>query len=733
MSISNGTGQEPGWDRLRMIPGRAATEGSPFPPIGEYGFLSDCETTALVAPSGNVEWMCLPRLDSPSVFGAILDRSAGGFRLGPEGVTVPAARRYIPGTMVLETSWGTPTGWLVVQDALLMGPWHHEGELSRTHRRTPTDYDAAHVLLRTVRCVTGQVQVTFDCEPVFGYGRHRGTWTHSGEAYHQGICRAPDPDIGVWLTLTTDMRLGFEHGRAMARTLLHEGETRFCALSWSEHGPPQTYEEAKARLDWTAHHWQHWLARGRFPDHPWSRYLQRSALTLKGLTFAPSGALVAAPTTSLPELAHGERNWDYRFCWLRDSAFTLWSLYTLGFGWEAGDFFWFLSDLAQRDDELQVMYGVDGERDLPEQTLEHLTGYDGAYPVRVGNAAHAQRQHDLWGTVMQSIRIRLGSWSRLDDQMWTVIKRQVGCVLTYWRDPDYGMWEVRGPARHFTYSKLMCWSAAQQGAEAALARGEEALAKTWREEADRISEDILAHGVDERGVFVQHYGSTALDASLLLLPMTGFLPPGDPRIRATVLAIADELTVDGLVLRYDTGQVDDGLPHPEGSFTICSFLLVSALCEIGETERAQQLCEKLLSLASPLDLYAEEIDPRTGRQMGNFPQAFTHLALINAVVHVIQAQQHSPDPPTALTMAVSRYGHASSARGRPRHRSHGRPGRAHLRPPARGLGGRRDPGGAAGRCRRRRPGRRRAPRQRFPAASPQQAVAVAEPEGTRRA
>jgi GH15 family glucan-1,4-alpha-glucosidase len=641
-TISTGPGaplEEPAWEGLHM-PHELAALGpgeSPFPPIGEYGFLSDCETTALVAPGGNVEWLCLPRMDSPSVFGALLDRSAGGFRLGPEGVNVPAARRYLPGTMVLETSWVTPTGWLIVRDALLMGPWHHEDELSHTHRRTPTDYDADHVLLRTVRCVTGEVQVTFDCEPAFDYGRLRGTWSYPGDSYTQGVCRAPDPDVGVWLTLTTDMRIGFEAGRAMARTLMREGETHFCALSWTEHDSPRTYDEAKRRLVWTAHHWQHWLARGRFPDHPWSRYLQRSALTLKGLTFAPSGALVAAPTTSLPERPGGERNWDYRFCWLRDSAFTLWSLYTLGFDWEAGDFFWFLADLAQRDSELQVMYGVDGERDLAETTLDHLSGYEGARPVRAGNAAYTQRQHDLWGTVLQSVHIRVGDWSRLDDRMWAVVRRQVECALAHWREPDSGMWEVRGPARHFTYSKIMCWSACEQGAQAALARGENELAKAWLAEAETIREDICSHAVDERGVFTQHYETTALDASLLLLPMTGFLPASDPRVRATVLAIADELTEDGLVLRYRTEHIDDGLPGAEGSFTICSFLLVSALCEIGESERARQLCEKLLSLASPLDLYAEEIDPHTGRHLGNFPQAFTHLALINALIHVIRA------------------------------------------------------------------------------------------------
>ena len=332
---------------------------SPFPPIADYAFLSDCETTALVAPSGNVEWLCLPRLDSPSVFGAILDRHAGGFRFSPSDVSVPAARRYVPGTMVLETSWSTPTGWVIVRDALLIGPWHHEGERSRTHRRPPTDYDADHVLLRMVRCVNGDVQMRLDCEPVFDYGLQNAHWTYSGPGYDRAVAQADG--IEVRLELTSDMRLGFEGGRATARTLLREGDVRFCALSWSEHPPPRTSDEGYSRMVWTAHHWQHWLARGRFPDHAWRSHLERSALTLKGLTFAPTGALVAAPTTSLPETPHGERNWDYRFSWIRDSTLALWGLYSLGFDWEADDFFSFIADVAGRDKELQVMYGVGGE------------------------------------------------------------------------------------------------------------------------------------------------------------------------------------------------------------------------------------------------------------------------------------------------------------------------------------------------------------------------------------
>lgn len=617
-----------------LRPTAASVNQSPFPPIADYGFLSDCETTALVAPSGNVEWMCLPRMDSPSVFGAILDRHGGGFRLGPADMMVPAARRYLPGTMVLETSWGTSTGWIIVRDCLLIGPWHHEGELSRTHRRAPTDYDADHVLLRTIRCVNGEVQLTLDCDPMFDYGRTPARWHYTDRGYHQGVATADGVDIE--LRLTTDLRLGFEGERAAARTLVKEGDLRFCALSWSEHAPPFTYDEAYERLVWTAHHWQHWLARGDFPDHPWRSYLERSALTLKGLTFAPTGALVAAPTTSLPETPGGERNYDYRFTWIRDSTFALWGLYTLGFDWEADDFFFFIADIAERDEELQIMYGIDGEAHLEETYLDHLHGYGGAKPVRVGNAAHAQRQHDVWGAMLDSVYIHTKSSDRLDERIWPILKRQVECALKYWREPDAGMWEVRGELRHFTSSKLMCWVAVDRGSRLARLREEFDLAKEWEAAADEIHADICEHGMDDRGVFTQHYGTSALDASLLLMPIVGFLPPDDPRIRATVFAIADELTEDGLVLRYRVDQTDDGLSGEEGSFTICSFWLVSAYAELGEHELAHQLCEKLLSFASPLHLYAEEIDPRSGRHLGNFPQAFTHLALINAVIHVIR-------------------------------------------------------------------------------------------------
>ena len=617
---------------------RRSNKDSAFPPIDDYGFLSDCETTALVAPSGSVEWLCLPRVDGPSVFGAILDRDAGSFRVGPADHLVPSARRYLPGTMVLETSWGTPSGWIIVRDVLLIGPWHHEGvELSRTHRRAPTDYDADHVLLRTVRCVTGEVQIVLDCAPRFEYGQISADWAYTSHGYHQGVASAKG--TALRLTLTTDLRLGFEGGRAIARTLLKEGDVRYCALSWSDHEPPSTFGEAYKRLVWTAHHWQHWLARGTFPDHRWRHYLERSALTLKGLTYAPTGALVAAATTSLPETLGGERNWDYRFTWIRDSTFALWGLYTLGFAWEANDFFSFIADIAERDPELQVMYGVDGERVLTERTLDHLSGYGGARPVRAGNEAYQQNQHDVWGVVVDSIFIHTRNRDGLDDRIWPIVKRQVEAALTHWREPDRGVWEVRGEPQHFTSSKLMCWVAADRGAQLARLRDEVAEARRWQKAADEIKEDICAKAVDARGVFTQHYGTEALDASVLLMVVFKFLPATDARIRATVHAIADELTEEGLVLRYRVKETDDGLTGVEGSFTICSFWLVSALTMIGELSRARALCDKLLSLASPLGLYAEELDPTSGRHLGNFPQAFTHLSLINAVIHVIRCEE----------------------------------------------------------------------------------------------
>jgi alpha,alpha-trehalase len=622
----------------QIVTGDVTVGGSPFPPIAEYGFLSDCETTALVAPSGAVEWMCLPRMDGPSVFGSILDRDAGTFRLSPTDQTVPAGRRYLPGTMILETTWGTRTGWVIVRDVLLIGPWHHEDERSVSHRRSPTDYDADHVLLRTLRCVNGSVEMNLECSPVFDYGRVHPSWEYTSTGYHRAKASAPGQDLE--LHLTTDLRLGFEGHRARARTTLRDGDTAFVALSWSHHGAPRTYDEAYNHLVRTADYWHEWLARGEFPDHPWRGYLQRSALTLKGLSYSPTGAIVAAATTSLPETPQGERNWDYRYSWIRDSTFALWGLYTLGFDWEANDFFYFIFDAIREDDaDLQIMYGIGGEQQLQESTLDHLSGYEGARPVRIGNGAFDQKQHDVWGAVLDSIYLHTRSRDELPETVWPLLTRLVEAAIANWKQPDRGIWEVRGEPQHFVSSKVMCWVACDRGARLARLREDHEKAARWQAAADEIRDDVCANGVDERGVFVQHYGTKALDASNLLMPLVRFLPADDPRIVATVNAISEELTEEGLVLRYRTDETDDGLEGEEGTFAICSFWLVSAFAEIGEKTRARELCEKMLGYASPLLLYAEEIDPRSGRHLGNFPQAFTHLALINAVMHVIRADQ----------------------------------------------------------------------------------------------
>jgi GH15 family glucan-1,4-alpha-glucosidase len=541
--------------------------------------------------------------------------------------------------MILETTWATPTGWAVVRDALLIGPWRYGSSRSSHHWRVPTDYSAEHVLLRTIRCLSGTVDFHLECEPAFDYGRCFGSLRHLGEGYGDAEV-VPDGE-GPTVRLTSSLNLGFEGPRAIARRRLRAGEQLYCALSWGDADPPENFEEAHRRLTTTGDFWHEWISRGNFPDHPWRPYLQRSVLTLKGLIYSPTGALLAAATTSLPETPGGERNYDYRYSWLRDSTFMLWGLYTLGFNREANDFYYFLADLAEDEPDLQIMYGIGGEKDLTEYTLDHLSGYDGAKPVRVGNAAWDQRQHDVWGVLLDSVYLHSRFRERLDDRRWQMVKHQVDSALAHWREPDQGLWEVRGPAKHFTASKVLCWVALDRGAKLAALREAAHDADRWRSAADEIHADVCERGVDERGVFCQHYETTALDASVLLIPILGFLEPDDPRVRATVLAIANELTEEEFVLRYRVDETDDGFSGEEGTFTICSFWLVSALVQIGEVARARSLCTKLLTAGSRLRLYAEEIDPHSGRHLGNFPQAFSHLALINAVMHLIEADEQA--------------------------------------------------------------------------------------------
>jgi len=610
---------------------QSAAAPSPFPPIADYAFLSNCHTGALVAPDGAIDWLCIPSFDSPSVFGSLLDREAGFFRFGPFGISHPTAVGYVPGTNVLETTWKTPGGWVMIRDALTMGPWDHEDGIT-PHTRPPADDDADHMLVRTVECVDGSVEVELVCEPVFDYGGTPAKWaTPDGDRHVADASGA-----GVTFRLQSDLALGIEGDRVRGRHVLQAGDHAYCVLSWAEGlSAPQDFDEAEARIGSTIRFWRDWLDRARIPDHRLRDPVQRSALTIKGLTYMPTGATVAALTTSLPETPGGERNWDYRYTWIRDTTFTLQALHFLNLTWEADEFMQFVADLEPTEDgSLQIMYGIDGRRDLKESTLDTLTGYVGAKPVRIGNGAFDQRQNDVFGAVLDSILLHTRHSERLPRRLWPIVQSQAECATGVWRQPDQGIWEARGKPQHYVSSKLMCWVALDRAAKLAEIRGDPELQGGWQATADEIRADILEHGVRD-GVLRQHYDTDALDASTLLAAIFDFLPGGDELLRKSVEAIENDLTEDGFVLRYRTGETDDGLSGKEGTFLICSFWLVSALGAIGEIQRARDLMERLLRISSPLGLYAEEFDAPTGRHLGNFPQAFSHLALIEAAARII--------------------------------------------------------------------------------------------------
>jgi alpha,alpha-trehalase len=563
-------------------------------------------------------------LRSPSWLRSALDRA----------VRSPSGAVSSTGTNVLRTSWQTPTGWLVVRDALIMGPRRGDDTIT-PHTRPPADDDAEHLLVRTAFCIEGSVEVELVCEPVFDYGRETAAW---GLAE---IHTADASGAGQTIRLRTDMALGIEAGRARARHTLREGESVFCSLSWADGlVSPDDADDAIARVDATSRFWRSWVSRARIPDHAWRQPILRSALAIKGLTYMPTGAIVAALTTSLPETPGGERNWDYRYTWMRDSTFTLQALHWLNLDWEADEFMQFVADIeANEDGALQIMYGIDGRRDLSESTRDDLSGYAGARPVRVGNGAFDQRQNDVFGAVLDSVLLHTRRSQRLPRRLWPIVENQAACATAVWREPDQGIWEARGEPQHYVSSKLMCWVALDRAAELAAIRGDREHQAQWAATAEEIRADILEHGVDARGVLRQHYATDALDASTLLAAIFGFLPPQDERLKASVLAIEQELTEQGFVLRYKTDETDDGLSGKEGTFLICSFWLVSALAIVGELQRARDLMERLLRIASPLGLYAEEFDAETARHLGNFPQAFSHLALIQAAARIILAER----------------------------------------------------------------------------------------------
>ncbi len=458
---------------------------------------------------------------------------------------------------------------------------------------------------------------------------------------HEGSHTADATGAGTTFRLHTDMSAGIEGESLRARHVVSAGERLYCALSWAEDlAGPGSVEEAAGLIDGTVKFWRDWLAKARVPDHPLRHPLERSALTIKGLTYMPTGATVAALTTSLPETPGGERNWDYRYTWMRDSTFTLQALHYLNLDWEADEFIQFVADLeTNKDGSLQIMYGIDGRRDLSESTLPDLTGFEGAKPVRIGNGAFDQRQNDVYGAVLDSILLHTRRSQHLPRRLWPLVQAQAECATAAWSEPDQGIWEARGDPQHYVSSKLMCWVALDRASKLAEIRDDSALQATWAATADEIRADILAHGVSDKGVLRQHYDTDALDASSLLAGLFGFLPGTDERMRNTVHAIADDLTDSGFVLRYRTDETDDGMSGKEGTFLICSFWLVSALAVIGELQQASDLIERLLRIASPLGLYAEEFEVGRARHLGNFPQAFSHLALIESAGRIVLAER----------------------------------------------------------------------------------------------
>jgi len=596
-------------------------------PIADYALLSDCHSAALVHRLGSVDWLCFPRYDSPSILGRLLDDRAGHWSIRPAGVT-SARRRYLDGTLVLETAFDTPGGGLTLTDALAVGPNERGHELGA---RSP------HALLRRVECTRGTVELETELALRPEYGQVQPTL---GDV--PGGLRAAGG--GCILLLSSAVSHAIEDGSARARVTLRAGESRSFALQYqSEEGEPcWTESEIDDRLRETVAAWQSWSQMHQRYDGPWRELVHLSGRVLQGLTYQPTGAIVAAPTTSLPETVGGERNWDYRYTWIRDASLTLEALWVAACPDEALQFFDFLSAAAvgQLRDEghLQIMFGVGGERDLTERELPHLSGWRDSRPVRVGNGAWAQRQLDVYGELLSAVH-------QLKDQVGELSPATAGflvdvadTVLRRWRQPDQGIWEIRGEPRHFLHSKLMCWVALDRAVELAGSIGAEGAKVTrWREERDEIRRAIMEQGWSERaGAFTQAFGSEALDASTLLLPIVGFLPGDDPRVSATVDAIAERLTDPlGLVYRY---RADDGLEGEEGTFLLCTFWLAHAFALRGDVGRAREVFERAAGFANDLGLLAEQADGATGELLGNFPQAFSHIGLVNAAWAIARAE-----------------------------------------------------------------------------------------------
>lgn len=594
---------------------------SDYLPIAEHGVIGDLHTVALVGTEGTIDWYCCPHFDSPSVFGSILDAKKGGhFRLQPAADDWTSRQLYFPDTNVLITRFLTPEGVAEIEDFMPIAPTK-----AHAHR---------HRLLRRVLCVRGQMRFRVDVQPRFNYARD----PHETRLHPAGVVFV---SRSLSLALSTRIPLRPTGDGVDAEFTMKAGESAAFVLERveSDHVPSHHPESFTLELfQDTVDYWRRWLSKSKYTGR-WREMVHRSALTLKLLTYQPTGAIVAAATTSLPEQIGGGRNWDYRYTWIRDAAFSLYGLLRLGFTDEAAMFFDWLDRHVRHSSDavegpLQVMYGVDGRTELEEIELDHLEGYRGSRPVRIGNGAYKQLQLDIYGELLDSVYLYNKFGRPIGHDVWQAARGIVDWVCENWDRPDEGIWEVRGGRKDFTYSRLMCWVAIERAIRVARQRGLPANMLRWLQNRDAIYDQIMDKGWHEgRQAFVQHYDSDVLDASLLMMPLVKFVAPTDPRWLSTLDAMSRDIVSDSLVYRYDLRASPDGLDGEEGTFSICSFWYVEALAWAGRIDEARLVFEKMLTYANHLGLYSEEVGP-TGDQLGNFPQAFTHLALISAAFNL---------------------------------------------------------------------------------------------------
>ena len=614
------------------------------PSIADHGLIGDLQSAALVATDGTIDWFCCPRFDSPSVFASLLDDRRGGrFALAPVAPSRTTKQMYMPDTAILVTRFLSESGIAEVVDFMPISRPHVVSDRRR--------------IVRAVRGIRGEVELEASVEPRFDYGRkpHELHVDGTTAVFESGEQR---------LHLTSLSPLERDGNDVRSRFTVRAGDTYGFVLESGASGAPQQigggqviqlYEDTEA-------YWQRWLEQSSYRGR-WREAVERSAITLKLLTYAPSGGLVAAPTAGLPEQIGGSRNWDYRYTWVRDGAFSVYALLGLGLTEEAAAFGdWLRARVEEQAGEdsgpLKIMYRVDGSSDLTEETLDHFDGYRGSRPVRVGNAASDQLQLDIYGEAMNSIYAldsgALGDWG-IGHEGWTHIVATIDWLCEHWRDPDEGIWETRGGRRRFTYGQLMSWVAFDRAIRMATSRGRPADLERWIRERDRVHAQVMTKGWnDQLGAFVQYEGGDVLDASLVLMPLVGFIVPNDPRWQSTMSAMQRTLVEDSLVYRYDPNASPDGLPGSEGTFSLCTFLYVDALARSGRLEEARLTFSKMLTYANHVGLYSEEIDP-TGQQVGNFPQAFTHLALIAAVLNLDRELDH-PRGPVIRRSEATRHG-----------------------------------------------------------------------------